>query len=212
MPPDSNTWISVHDAAELLHTHANQIHLMIEQGTLLGIRLPNGPYRVMHPGEQYIEFIREADKRHIEHVPFLSALEVAELLGIDRQTVNRHVMEGALQATKLGVLNYFTVAEFRRFLFQREQKLRRGREYFSQRIVQWVRKRMAEIDSDLDRLIDDVMALKEPERSLRLEELIAATERLRPLVEKLSESTRDAAPSSEVSRSSALRSEEQSPR
>lgn len=171
---------------------------MLKDGKLVGIKLANGEWRICDPGQRFEQYLHELNE-HLLHVPTLNVREAAELIGCTHlhvyKLVKRKKLVPGLREGKRREM-FFTVAEVRRHL-QEKQKLARPSLVTVQmrELIEWshrlLKKDDAEnaenarrpVDDRLEKLVDKIFSLPEPQRTSSLLELFRKLEKARVVID-----------------------------
>lgn len=155
---------------------------LLAEKRLTGMRLRNGEWRIVDPGQRFERYIQEMDE-HLVHVPLLSSQEVATILGKHPVYVRALVKQKKLiPATQEGKrrLNRFTVAEVRRFLISRQKiKHHQGCCVKIELLIQWAKQFLEQPNAEsvpatvdeIDQMVTQILKLREPDRSRSLQAL-----------------------------------------
>ena len=154
---------------------------MLKDGKLVGMKLATGEWRVVDPGPKFEAYLRGVEE-HLLHVPLLTVDEVVAVTGYNYFHVHRLVGQGKLKPegrTKRTAL-LFTVAEVRRFLWEKK-KLKRPQRYTVklEQVVRWAIQILAPYREATAAVVKDemhetavqILKLPEPVRSQSLAEL-----------------------------------------
>lgn len=126
-------WLTAREVALELRISINQVNSLRKSGWLTSTKI-GSLYRYKIPP------LPEVQTPHIETVNAFSLRELAEVLGIQRETVKQWVKRGDLAGVKIGKHLYFSVADIRKVVKKRER--RKGEVEYSPVLAAWLKSHM----------------------------------------------------------------------
>jgi len=185
----STRWLSFDDLCLELQLRPHQVRKLIKQGKITGICFGRPSryqtdWRFVDPAQRYKQALSIAARIQartyeidLAEFPVISTKEFAALCGFTEGRVRGLLLRKALRAHKIGRYSFFTANQVRDFLLRRERlELRSARPRMGA-ILTWVMRYVeqqrdlamprseAQQDDALEGMLQQLMRLKEPERS-----------------------------------------------
>lgn len=165
-------WLSLDEASAELRCSHHAIKHLIASKQIAAVRLSDGEYRILDPSPA---LRRNLLQPTFDRLPFLSLREVSQVLGLTVDTVKWYARHDRLRFIHIpGGPHYkvVTVGELRRFLAEYEKRAGPGKKTYSQVIVRWLRKYMADDLTPnggvLAHLLENAVPVPEPQKAVIL--------------------------------------------
>jgi hypothetical protein len=194
---------TMQEACNLLRCSPTTIKKMAVRGLLRAIEVQNiknrPSYRILIPPSML-------EVPHIDNLPILSTVEVAEILGVSSSRVRQLMMAKILIGTPAihlppkapesinhksgiaGSAHYFSVAQIRQYLGKVSNKP--GKTVRLQAVIDWAKKRLEfspRLDlakDEMDEWLDEILKLPEPQKSMALFELYDKADRAKLVINR----------------------------
>lgn len=203
-----NRWLTLDEAQTLLRCDFRHLKQMIKKGALVAIEV-NAPHqfqgrrgygnrklnlqgkdgwRVLFPGDRFVKYMIDQTKR-LETTPMLSAREAAALLDITPLNLRQRTFQKEIVVTIIDKRAYYSVTAIRDYMVRRSDKYAGsvrlkglGKKQLLAWMIEWGKDIIKEKRPDLGEVLDQILSLPEPQRSLRIESLVTAAENFRALL------------------------------
>lgn len=170
-------WLTGREVALELRISSEKVKSLRKSGWLTAIKLGRD-YRYKIPP------LPEVQIPHIETVNAFSLREVAEILGIQRETAKQLVKRHHLPGVRVGKNLYFSIADIRRVIKKRER--RKGEVQYSPLLAEWLREYLEKgyVSAEtLDKLLRQAVHLKTQAKSRTITLLWAHFDKINEILE-----------------------------
>ena len=183
-------YLTAEECAEELRVSKPVVLKLLKKGQLTGIEIAPGHFRILDPAPKLRERLLDDP---LEHFPFISKFEVAEIMDMNPVTVKWYVDEKITNPVwvKDGPhFRVFTPLEVRKFAAYRERLRGPRRLIYSSAIARWL-KAYLEKDANataesIQTMLDKAARLPEPKRSQIFVQIWALLDELNLLLREAS--------------------------
>lgn len=176
-------WRTLREMSSILRVSQSTILRLIAEDKIYALRTAGSTkistWRILDPTEKLQDYCNALND-HLSFTPILNVKEVAEILQIKRNSVGFLVRKNRLQAETRGGKYFFTVNSLREYLNRQARSgNKKKRVVMSAVILRWATARLKPSeplrpksgDAEFGRMLEQIVALKEPSRTIQLRKL-----------------------------------------